>query len=48
MRSEPRVVLITGASSGIGAACASHLASNGFRVYGAPRTFGVSFSKAFR
>ncbi len=37
MRSEPRVVLITGASSGIGAACASHLASNGFRVYGASR-----------
>lgn len=37
MRSESRVALITGASSGIGASCASHLAARGFRVYGASR-----------
>ena len=32
-----RVVLITGASSGIGQACAAHLAKAGYRVYGASR-----------
>jgi NAD(P)-dependent dehydrogenase (short-subunit alcohol dehydrogenase family) len=32
-----RVVLVTGASSGIGLACASHLAGRGFRVYGTSR-----------
>ncbi len=37
MQSDPRVVLVTGASSGIGASCASYLASRGFRVYGASR-----------
>jgi NAD(P)-dependent dehydrogenase (short-subunit alcohol dehydrogenase family) len=38
MRKEnPRVVLVTGASSGIGLACATHLAGRGFRVYGASR-----------
>ncbi|MBT4521738.1 MAG: SDR family oxidoreductase [Halieaceae bacterium] len=31
------VVLITGASSGLGQACAEHLAVNGFRVYGTSR-----------
>lgn len=33
-----RVVLVTGASSGIGLACAVHLAARGFRVFGASRT----------
>ena len=32
-----KVVLITGASSGIGAACAAHLARNGWEVYGTSR-----------
>ncbi len=37
-RSSSRVVLVTGASSGIGACCAAYLAERGYRVYGASRT----------
>ena len=42
---KQRVVLVTGASSGIGQACAAFLADRGFRVYGTSRravagTFG--------
>jgi NAD(P)-dependent dehydrogenase (short-subunit alcohol dehydrogenase family) len=35
--SQGRVVLVTGASSGIGRACAELLAARGYRVYGASR-----------
>jgi NAD(P)-dependent dehydrogenase (short-subunit alcohol dehydrogenase family) len=36
-RNDQRVVLITGASSGIGLVCATYLAAHGFRVYGTSR-----------
>jgi len=34
---KPKVVLITGASSGIGQACARHLAQRGYQVFGTSR-----------
>jgi NAD(P)-dependent dehydrogenase (short-subunit alcohol dehydrogenase family) len=37
VRENQRVVLVTGASSGIGLACATYLAERGFRVYGTSR-----------
>src|SRR5271155_12826 len=37
MSGSRRVVLVTGASSGIGACCAAFLAKNGYRVYGGSR-----------
>ncbi len=37
-----RVVFITGATSGIGRACAEHLASRGWRVFGAGRRASAS------
>jgi NAD(P)-dependent dehydrogenase (short-subunit alcohol dehydrogenase family) len=42
MDKEKRVVLVTGASSGIGLACATFLAGRGYRVYGTSRRAGTS------
>ncbi len=40
-KENQRVVLVTGASSGIGRACATYLADRGFRVYGTSRRASV-------
>ena len=37
MLPKSKVILITGASSGIGQACAEYLARRGYRVYGTSR-----------
>jgi NAD(P)-dependent dehydrogenase (short-subunit alcohol dehydrogenase family) len=41
-KENQRVVLVTGASSGIGLACVTHLAGRGFRVYGTSRRAAAS------
>lgn len=43
----PRVVLITGASSGIGQSCAELLSVRGHRVYGASRTAGLRMDVSY-
>lgn len=46
MDNKEMVVLVTGASSGIGNACATHLAKRGFRVYGTSRNPAAYAKKA--
>jgi NAD(P)-dependent dehydrogenase (short-subunit alcohol dehydrogenase family) len=41
-KENKQVVLVTGASSGIGLACATYLAGRGYRVYGTSRRPGTS------
>ncbi|HWR10938.1 MAG TPA: SDR family oxidoreductase [Rectinemataceae bacterium] len=38
--SSSKVVIVTGASGGLGAACAAYLAAGGYRVYGTSRSAG--------
>ena len=44
--SPRKVVLITGATAGIGQACAEHLASRGWRVFGAGRRATASITSS--
>lgn len=46
MEHRERVVIVTGASSGIGNACATHLAKRGFKVYGTSRNPSTYAKKA--
>ncbi len=45
--SATKVVLVTGASSGIGRSCAEHLAARGMTVYGASRTLSPDAKLSF-
>ena len=45
MTNNQRVVLVTGASSGIGKCCAEYLCNKGYRVYGTSRKADSSDSK---
>src|SRR5437867_7670093 len=47
MKSEESVVLVTGASSGIGEAAAERLAAAGFKVYGTSRRADHAASRRF-
>jgi NAD(P)-dependent dehydrogenase (short-subunit alcohol dehydrogenase family) len=44
--SNPKVVLVTGASTGIGKCCAEHLASRGYRVFGTSRKPSLAAASA--
>ena len=45
---NPRVILVTGASSGIGRACAGRCARSGFRVFGMARTTPAALDEGVR
>ncbi|HEY7406555.1 MAG TPA: SDR family oxidoreductase [Candidatus Angelobacter sp.] len=47
-KTATKVVLVTGASSGIGRACAEHLAGKGMTVYGASRSLSAGKTGSFR